>query len=348
MIGENINKSGPRVLVAPLDWGLGHATRCIPIIYELIRQGSDAWIGTGQSTKKLLQAEFPQANFLELPDYNITYSKGSSQWAHLLKQGPKALKNSRQEHRLLENYIDKYHFDAVISDNRPGLWSKKVHTVYITHQLNFVTGNTFLDKALHFAHKKVISHFTECWVPDDVSHSLSGMLSRGAGVKYCGPLSSLEKKITEKNIDWLLLLSGPEPQRSLLELRLLEIFQGQNAVLVRGIDDPFVADHHMAEVRGIASRKEVEELISRSKMVICRAGYSSIMDLSVMQAEAVLVPTPGQAEQEYLAKLHSEAGVGMVTQNELSFESINRRSGKLTEIKNNLLVKRITDLLASL
>lgn len=348
MTGGNINKSGPRIFIAPLDWGLGHATRCIPVIRELIRQGAEVWIGSGRITGRLLSEAFPGARFIELPDYNITYSTGNNQGLHLLSQVPRALKIIKQEHRLLAGLVKNEGIQAIISDNRPGLWHKNIHSVYITHQLQFHTKSPALNHILKFFHHKVINNFDETWIPDDSNHTLSGELSIGKNTRFCGPLSRLSFKRSEKSNDWLLLLSGPEPQRTILEKKLVAIFKGKNAVLVRGLPG---ADSEppagLSEVHNYAAPFEIENLIAESRVVVCRSGYSTIMDLSEMKADAVFIPTPGQSEQQYLAKLHAKNGKTL-SQDSLTFEKIREAITTLPVAGKGLLEQRVSELLRGL
>ena len=126
-----------RILIAPLDWGLGHATRCIPIIRELMAQGCDVWLAGEGAQERLLKDEFPDLPFLQLPGYRIEYAK--TKWGLIWKmilQGPKMRRAIQYEHRWLKKMVKQYHFDAVISDNRFGLYHKTTPCIFITHQLH--------------------------------------------------------------------------------------------------------------------------------------------------------------------------------------------------------------------
>ena len=212
------------MLVAPLDWGLGHATRCIPIIRELLEQGCEVTIGSGPAAQKILQEEFPDLRFLPLLGYNVHYSRYRSFLPLvLLLQIPKLIFRVYFENRWLKKAIATYGFNAVISDNRPGLYHPGVKSVYITHQLCIKTGNRFTQWLAQKIHYRFIHRFSECWVPDlagdlnlagDLSHPL---IMPRVPVKYLGPLSRFEKKGAEKKYDLAILLSGPEPQRTLFE-----------------------------------------------------------------------------------------------------------------------------------
>lgn len=316
---------GPLVLVAPLDWGLGHATRCIPVIYALIKQGFRVLIAADGKVKHLLSDEFPQVPILHIRNYGIRYT--SSAWAlpfGLIIQIPKLLSIIQYENRILRKYVRQYGIDAVISDNRYGFYHPGVPSVILTHQLHINTPfGEIGDRFLQQLNYRFINRFSECWVPDHaLPPALAGTLSHPrqlprVQVKYTGPLSRFNNgsyHSEEKHL--LLLLSGPEPQRTILEKMLLaEIAQYRKpVVLVRGIPgatenlDP--ADH--VTVYNYLPARELEAVISEAQMIICRSGYSTVMDLARLRKKSILIPTPGQTEQEYLGRHLSSVGFALV------------------------------------
>jgi len=306
----------PRILVAPLDWGLGHATRCIPIINALLATQCEVWLAGEGKTLTLLQQEFPQLPSIPLKGYNIHY--GKTKWevyGKLLLQIPKILEAIHLENEWLEEAIDKYHFDAVISDNRYGLYTDRIPSVFITHQLLIKT--SLGDKADRFL-QKFNYHFVEdyhtCWVPDveDPTINLAGELSHPAvlpkvPVHYIGPLSRFQptaEAIEEKHL--LFLLSGPEPQRTLLEERLLaQVTQYSGPVLlVRGLPGETAINIEAPANVSVVNHLDaaaLERAILESSFVVARCGYSTVMDLMALQKRSILIPTPGQTEQAYLA-----------------------------------------------
>lgn len=317
---QNINKSGSekRVLVAPLDWGLGHATRCIPIIRELLLTGCKVFIAAEKGCAALLQQEFPAVQILPLKGYRITYT--TTERFFLLKmifQIPKIAAAIRREHLWLRSVIKKYAIDTVISDNRFGMHSKDVHTVFITHQLHIKTRSRFTEKIGQKINYRFLNRFNECWVPDEAGEeNLGGILSHPAvmpriPVKYIGILSRFEQKDIEHSADLLLMLSGPEPQRTLFENILLPQISELKlkTTLVRGLPS---ADPQTKRINDYVSiidhmpGRDLEQLIASSNIVIARSGFTTVMELAVLQKKAILVPTPGQNEQEYLAKYLSE------------------------------------------
>ncbi|MEP7164328.1 MAG: glycosyltransferase family protein [Ferruginibacter sp.] len=316
MIVDNINKIPlrPRVLVAPLDWGLGHATRCITIINVLIEHNIEVIIAAEGPIAKLLQKEFPAIVILRLKGYKINYSRRKEIFfLNMLAQFPKIISAIKNEKKWLKETVERYKIDAVISDNRFGLHLAKTPCVYVTHQLFIQTGNRFLNKIVQKIHYRFINKFNECWVPDaEGINNLAGKLSHPGNlpvrpVKYLGILSRCKKIITEKKYDLLILLSGPEPQRSIFENMLLAQLNNAEGliVLVRGLpggaEKKLYAENKNLVIHDHLPAEALNELIQQSVNIIARCGYSTIMDLVTLQQNAILVPTPGQTEQEYLA-----------------------------------------------
>ncbi|RYF90970.1 MAG: glycosyl transferase family 28, partial [Chitinophagaceae bacterium] len=226
MNGKIINnlRKEPVILVAPLDWGLGHATRCIPIIYTLIRNGARVLLAGEAATEQLYRKEFPTLTFLPLKGYRVQYARKKQHFnLKLLSQLPRLQRLISYEHRWLKKVVAEHNIDAVISDNRPGLYHPHIPCVYITHQLFIETGSSWLTALAQKIHYSFINRFTECWVPDVAgSNSLAGKLSHPkklplVPVLYVGCLSRFTQGVQEKSTRLLVLLSGPEPMRSIFE-----------------------------------------------------------------------------------------------------------------------------------
>lgn len=320
-----------RILVAPLNWGLGHATRCIPIINALIAYGYQPVIASDGEALKLLQKEFPGVSTIELPAYNVTYSrKGKHFKLKLLTESPKLIKAITDEKNATKVIVETEGVSGIISDNRLGVYSRKVPSVFITHQLNVLSGNTtWLSTKMH---QKIIRKFNACWVPDLACEpNLSGKLghpdSFDLPTKYLGPLSRFEKKNTKTVNNILVLLSGLEPQRKLLEEKLLKElmpYQGK-VVFVKGI----MEQHQTIKIVGnmtiynYMTSDLLEKTINESALVISRSGYTTVMDLAKLNKKAFFIPTPGQFEQEYLAKRLTELGlIPSCNQNEFSLKKL--------------------------
>jgi predicted glycosyltransferase len=303
----------PKILVAPLDWGFGHATRCIPVINELVSRNCSVWLAAGGSGLQLLRKQFPQLPFLPLKGYEVFYhnTKSNFRWT-IARQIPKIRASIKQEHNWLKKAMEDHHFDVIISDNRYGLYSKQAVSVFITHQLNIKTGmGSLADRLLQRINYRYIKNFDECWIPDfEGQQNLAGKLSHPSVLpphtKYIGALSRFKRKEESKKYDLLIALSGPEPRRTIFErllLNELETYKGK-VLLVRGLVDGSnpLNTATSAEVADFLSSDELNTAIQQSEWVICRSGYTSVMDLVQLKHKAILVPTPGQPEQEYLAQ----------------------------------------------
>ncbi|MCC6289731.1 MAG: glycosyltransferase [Chitinophagaceae bacterium] len=301
-----------KILVAPLDWGLGHVTRCIPIVNELIIQGWEVWLAGNERGLSVMRKEFPQLSTVYLEGYNVIYhpSKKGFSWK-IIKQLPQISGSIKTENRWLKSFLKIHRFDAVISDNRFGLYSSAVHTVFITHQLHVKSGvGKWIDNMVQKINYRYINRFNECWVPDYAGkENLSGELAHDNALpdnlQYIGAVSRFEKMNAAKKYDVLVVLSGPEPGRTNWEKKLLkelQLFKGK-ACLVRGLPENNQQRVNMenVEVFNHLSAQELNLAIEQSEWVICRSGYTSVMDLVKLQHKAILVPTPGQPEQEYLA-----------------------------------------------
>ena len=318
----------PTVLVCPLDWGLGHATRCIPIIRQLIETGARVILASDGPQLHLLRSEFPQLEHILLPGYKVKFSRIIPLSLRMILYAPRLLLKIKREHKILDQLIKKHNIDIVISDNRYGLWNSNIHSIIITHQLNIIPPAWLrpFEKLLHRHTHQFIEKFNECWIPDAAGKiNLSGKLSHSQNLpknaRYVGLLSRFDRENSEtkskNNYKVVAIVSGPEPQRSLFEEALLSQLPLNNlpCLLIRGLPGNTTI-HKKNELLDIADHLNAEQLepILHSKpLVICRAGYSTLMDIAITGNKAILVPTPGQTEQEYLAKKLSEEGVFYAT-----------------------------------
>lgn len=293
---------------------MGHATRCIPIINALLKANYEPVLASDGDALLLLQKEFPLLQSIELPSYNIRYPKnGKNLRFKLLLQLPAIISAIKKERKIVSKFIDKENIAGIISDNRFGVFSKKVPSVYITHQLNVLSGKTtFITSKIH---QRFIKKFDECWVPDmeenpNYSGALGHLKKHHLNLKYIRILSRFQPKKFEIKYDLLVLLSGPEPQRTLLENKLLLKLKGYKGkiLMVRGVlksASEINAPSNFHIVNYLLAN-ELEEAINQSDLVISRSGYSTIMDLAALGKKTFFIPTPGQFEQEYLAKMLQE------------------------------------------
>ena len=311
--------TGKKLLVAPLDWGLGHATRCVPVIRDLLNNHCEVWLAGEEMQEKLLREEFPSLSFLPLKGYRIKYGK-SGFTGKILIQIPSILRSIKEENKWLKEQVTKYGFEAVISDNRYGLYHKNIFSVFITHQLYIKSSlGKWSEKMLQNWNYKFINRFNECWVPDrEAENNLAGELSHPEKLpliptKYIGPISRFVRKDSfgeEKNIPeikdhLLIILSGPEPQRTILENKVVDqiVNYPATATIVRGLpgEKNIIPSTNTIHFYNHLSSGELNSEAMKAEFIISRSGYSTIMDIAALQKKSILIPTPGQTEQEYLA-----------------------------------------------
>ena len=298
----------PRILVAALDWGLGHATRCLPIIAELERQGAEVHLASAGRAAALWRAERPDLPLYDLPPYAVRYATGNMV-RNFLPQLPRLVQTVRAEHRALDRLIAAHHLDAVISDNRYGCYSRRVPSIFVTHQLRIRMPAPWPSAPANWVNHRLIRRFDHCWVPDYAeAPGLAGALAHGPGLPpaaYVGPLSRFVPTTAPPRYRWLALLSGPEPQRTYMENAIIEqaaTVAGPGLIIGGRPDGPQRIVPSGVTYLPFATTGELAELLPAAEVIVCRGGYSTLMDLAVFGSKALLVPTPGQTEQEYLAE----------------------------------------------
>jgi len=330
--------SAKRVLVAPLDWGLGHATRCIPVIRALQDRGATVFIGGAGPHLSLLSREFPSLEVVPLANYGITYATSplllALKFPFMVAQ---VVRRSQREHAELDAVINEHRIDAVISDQRFGCYSRRVKSVYITHQLcvKMPAAFSILERLVARALRFAANRFDQTWIPDfPGDDNLTGDLTRKYPLprnhRFVGPLSRFGagESVTEKTpLDLLVMLSGPEPQRTLLEQRMLaqlRDYQGRAVVLLgRPEAETLAGIRDNIQILPHVPSEKIEQLMRTAHTIVCRGGYTTIMELVSLGRSAVLVPTPGQTEQEYLCKRLAKKGwFASVQQNELEMQKL--------------------------
>ncbi len=315
---ENIRHK--KLLICVLNWGLGHAARVIPIIRLLLKHGQTVYLASDGDALAFLRREFPDLEYCELPPYDPIYPKGNTgMMSKILLQMPKFSAAIRQEHITVERLVKEKRIDLVISDNRYGCYSKRVRSILITHQVNIQMPSFygFLEPFVNYYNWRQIKNFFRVWVPDyrddrNITGNLSS--SNSIGRRYIGQLSRMEPMPNiEKKYDLLVLCSGPEPQRTKFEemmRRQLYNYHG-SSLLVRGQPtgtSEIITTGRLSEVDFLDS-SELNLAMEESEMVVSRSGYSTIMDLAKLGKNAILIPTPGQTEQVYLAKTLFKKGI---------------------------------------
>jgi uncharacterized protein (TIGR00661 family) len=358
-----------KVLVAPLDWGLGHASRCIPLIRVLQEKKCEVVIAGSGRSLELLRAEFPSLRCFTLAAYDPQYPSKGSMVIKMAAQLPRFLATIKKEHRQLENIVTDEKMDVVISDNRFGCWSAKVTSVFITHQSNILMPKRFgwLAGIVRKMNHRTMRKFSVCWIPDfPGEQSLAGVLSemKVEGAQYVGVLSRFSSPHEKQSeplsgsqgvYNLLCVFSGPEPQRTILENLVVEQLKGTDlkAMIVRGIPagekkNPLKVK---ADVIDFANSHQLQQLITRSEIVLARSGFSTVMDLATMKKKAIFIPTPGQTEQEYLASRMREQKVAYsMSQKNFNLavalrEVTEYRGFRDIPAKNDLLRKAIDEVL---
>ena len=304
-------KTKKRILIAPLDWGIGHATRCIPIIKALISNNFEVVIAADSRPLYLLSTEFPKLEIIRFEGYEIKYSNYLPMSISILLQAPKIWINIKKENKVINDIILDYKIDGVISDNRFGLYTEKIPCVFITHQLEIQS--PFFTKTIQNINYRYINNFDACWVIDGQEINLAGKLSITKilpnNTIYIGPQSRFKHQETEKKYDFLAIVSGPEPQRTTLEKGLIKALKERKEKSLIVLGKPELNNSKKMgnlTIKSHLNAIDLNKVILESNLIICRPGYSTIMDLSKLNKKAFFIPTPGQTEQEYLAKLFKQ------------------------------------------
>ena len=310
-----------RVLIAPLNWGLGHATRCVPLVNRFLAQGDEVVLGGDGESLLLLRKHFPTLKVVHLADLSLSYSTDRSQVGAMLRALPKIVRAAWADHRLLGELLERELFDLVVSDNRFGLFSRKTRCVYITHQLHIRLPHKYrrLEPLAARLHGWIGRRYSEVWVPDyeEAGRSLSGELGHPekqcyGKVQYIGPLSRFAgmKEPMHPNIigcfEVVAVLSGLEPQRSMLEDEIVSRYSGkeERVLIVEGKPSKPMLQVTKENITIVPYMDDSQLMIvlQQAQQIIARAGYSTIMDWATLGllGKAELIATPGQPEQEYL------------------------------------------------
>jgi len=333
------------ILVCPLNWGAGHATRVQAVAYNLKKRGHRIIIAAPSS----LHMTFDKEVYDELADLwspPVSYPRFLPLYLGVLFQVPLLLAGFIYDRFILPRIIQKYGISLVISDNRFGLWSPKVCSIYITHQPVVALPRLFgcAGPPVSFLHRSVADRYDECWIPDlPGEENLSGRLSHNcrlpARTRYIGILSrSVIPASSSRRIRYpftLALLSGPEPQRTLLEKIIISresLLPGKLVIVAGRPGDKKEHDDKDILRYPWLDGALLFRLMREARLIICRSGYSTIMDLFSIGKTALLVPTPGQPEQEYLAEyLSGKYGFAFVTQKQLA------AAGAVPDISKDLI-----------
>ena len=358
-------KANNTILIAPLDWGLGHATRCVPIIKLLQQQQCTIIVAATGNHKALLQQEFANLTYIDVPNYNITY--GSNTINSILKTIPNILavnKAIKAENKWVQQVVVDWGISIIISDNRYGVWHPKCTNIFITHQLQpksflFAFGEKLVRNYL-YSH---INKFSYCWVFDAANEqSLAGKLSHPGlmptiPVTYIGVHTRLSYNPLPIVYKAAVILSGPEPQRSILEQKIIKQLQHctHKIIMVRGLpitNMPLVSSNNNITIHNYLPSALLNTIINQSEFIISRSGYTSVMDLLLLRKKCIFIPTPSQSEQQYIATYLQHQNLCMAySQSKFDINTALQNANAYAYVTytpnaNNVLQQCITNLLA--
>lgn len=333
------------ILICPLEWGLGHATRMIPLAAELLTLNHNVIFASGKEHISLISKELPGCRYIDFPGFNPGYSRYLPQYISIFLKIPLLAYHIVLEHARLKKIIREHAIDIVISDNRFGLWNRSIKTVYVTHMplIPFPKIMKFTEALGVFVHRQIIRKYDLCFIPDlpgpiNISGRLSHGISLPGNVRYIGILSRFSSLSFNKSplgsrsfgigVDLkynTVILSGPKPQKEILKQKLISLFKDKEPVTIMlegkpGDPEEINKTGNIILFNHLPSGK-MRDIISGSGAIISRSGYTTVMDLLSLNRSALLIPTPGQTEQEYLAEYLSEKGLfSTISQNSINEE----------------------------
>ncbi|NOT37428.1 MAG: glycosyltransferase [Saprospiraceae bacterium] len=297
------------VLITPQHWGLGHVTRTIPVIRYFLDLGWKVLLGSSDAGADLLRKEFPNLKVYELPDYKILYPSKNMYWNMAIQMYKMHLAIFK-EYFAIKKICKENKVDLLISDARLGAAQSNVPSIVITHHLHFPLSyklfEWFADTWMRFFYMR----FNQIWIPDfEGKINIGGDLDHGFKSNkhyYVGALTRFQKIEVSQEYEFCFMISGPEPQRTYLEEKIiaqLEEIEYKKSILIRGTKTgkslPVLPN---LQVIDLATSEQLNHIMCASGLIICRSGYSTLLDLTIIRKKALLIPTPGQPEQEYLAR----------------------------------------------
>lgn len=311
-------KRDKNILICPLEWGLGHAGRMVPVARKLLAMGNNVFIGSGENHSEFFRKEVSGLSYIHFPGFRIKYSGWLPQYIVIFFRTPAFIFRCIAEHYRLKKIISEYNIDIVISDSRIGLWNKHISTALVTHMIRIPHpgGLRFLENLGNPLVKNLTGKFKLCLIPDlpgevNVSGKLSHNVSLPSNARYAGLLSRFvdpgpESSGIRKKYYCTVILSGPEPQKSILRDKLSEILKTADkpSVILEGSPRGEIRRSVKGNITYISHlpTSEFGKLILESENIVTRSGYTTIMELISLRRSALLIPTPGQSEQEYLAE----------------------------------------------
>jgi uncharacterized protein (TIGR00661 family) len=308
-----------KIIYGICSWGLGHASRSLPIIRKLLDENHEVTIISHDRSLQLLENELnDSASFISIPDYPLLISENTRQFiAKSMMYWPLIIKSIYSGYSQLTKILEKQQYNLIISDGRYDMFNKTIPTYFISHQMRILNPLRIkiLENGSETFNQFFFKRFKDVIIPDYETDNFSGDLSHNlkkineTGLHYVGILSDFTKKHMKKDIDYFISLSGPEPQRSILEEKIqsqINQLSGSIVMTLGKTEETKTNQINGIKTYSFLSKNKREDLLNRSKIVISRSGYSTILDLAVIGCKALMIPTPGQIEQEYLAQYHKE------------------------------------------
>jgi uncharacterized protein (TIGR00661 family) len=346
-----------KIIYGVCSWGLGHATRSLPVIRKLIEENNELTIISNDRALELLKKELGNdLDYFDIPDYPMLISENSRQFmAKSFVYWPMFIKRMESGLQKLKKILENRKCDKIVSDGRYDIYSRSIASFFISHQIRIMNPLRIkmFERGSEIFNLFFFKRFAGVIVPDYKEDDLSGDLSHNLhridenNLHYVGILSDFKKKKTNKNIDYMISLSGPEPQRTLLENKLLEQIDNLsgNIVVTLGKIEKQDNDYKKnIQIYSFLTKDERIDFLNRTKLVISRSGYSTIMDLAVIGTKALMIPTPGQVEQEYLGQYHKNKGTFYsVSQNEIDLNADIELAKKTTGITRKCDVKKTVE-----
>ncbi|KAA0005321.1 MAG: glycosyltransferase [Thermoplasmata archaeon] len=356
-----------KVIYAVCSWGLGHATRSLPVVRRLLSEGNDLTVISNGRSLELLKKELGESveAYVDIPDYPMLLSENSRQFmAKSMVYWPMFIRRIEKGLARVTKMLRNERYDVIVSDARYDVYSKRVPSFFISHQMRIMNPLRIkmFERGSELFNLFFFKRFAGVIVPDYADEdNLSGELSHNlyrideSKLYYVGVLSDFKKKNLRKDIDCLVSITGPEPQRSLLEKKLLSQIRGLDGKIVVTLgktEKKDVVKKGDVEVYSFMTKDEREDVLNRAKLVVSRSGYSTILDLAVIGVKALMIPTPGQIEQEYLGSYHNQRGTFYSVDQEKvdvvrDIEVAKRRTGFTRKVDVDESVEKIMDVIVN-
>jgi len=304
-----------RILLSPLNWGMGHVTRCIPLVDILIRNGNEIFIACDKGQEAIFKQYFLDVHFINHAGYPFKFGKHGNFGLDLAKQFRQLNKRLVDEEKEVNQYIDEFQIDLIISDHRYGFNSKNIHSILLTHQVNLPI--RWYEKWVQKIHFNYLKQFNEIWVPDTFDSDYSGSLSEPIAnleINYIGILSrfQLYEIPIIKTIEKTIIVSGPAVYAEKYAKDQLSSERNKDVNCVMILPESIILTDVPSnfQIQNSTNWKACDQLILNSKKIISRCGYSTLMDLGILKVPFEITPTPGQREQEYLFDLWNKKALG--------------------------------------